>query len=464
MLTFQEVPANGPSGAPPGATAEPAIDWPWRLPGPLVERFVDVQAMLALERGSPAMQAEYREREFAALVAHARGVSAFWRERLAPLGEPPQLARLTAVQPLTRVQLRAQVEREGALAVPPWQGQVVERSTSGSSGIPLKFFMTAFANRMVGHQYLADHHRHGRDPRKARAALTTRPDPHPGQEHLYSPANPWLGEGPVYNRRMTQFPIVDNARWLARINPAYCAVTPVMLDAMLDAYEDGVAPPTALEQVLTLGDTVTPQLRQRTRRLTGASIRDRYSCEELGGVALQCPLDASDTPAYHVAVANLIVEVVDDAGQPCAPGQTGRLLLTGLHHWATPVIRYDIGDDGAMQPHCPACGAATPTLTRLPGRRMFLIKLPSGERRYILLRAKDWLAAAPVREHRLTQRTLQDIDVELVLERALTPGEHDAVLAMLRAQVGEEFRFTVRQVERIDFPPGTKRRDVVSLV
>ena len=95
---------------------------------------------------------------------------------------------------------------------------------------------------------------------------------------------------------------------------------------------------------------------------------------------------------------------------------------------------------------------------------MFLIKAPSGERRYVLVRAKDWLAVAPVREHRMTQRTPEDILVELVLDRPLAASEHEAVLSLLRTHVGPEFRFEVRQVAQIAVAAGAKRRDVISLV
>ncbi len=444
-------------------TASPGIDWPYQVPAALVQRLVDVQAILALENGTADMQAEFQARAFTDLVRHARQVSPWWRARLAALGDPPELAHLSRLPVLTRTELRAQCETEGALPVPSSHGRVVERSTSGSSGIPLRFHMAEFANRMVGHHYLADHVRHGRDLRMPRAALSTRPAPHPGREHIESPAQPWMGDGPVYSRRMNQFTLRENAQWLARVNPASVAVTPVMLDGMLDEFESGLAAPTALTQVLTLGDTVTPALRERTRRLLGASIRDRYSCEEIGPIALQCPHDTSDTPAYHVTVSNAILEVVDEHLQPCAPGQTGRLLMTGLHHWAPPVIRYDIGDEAAMRPRC-HCGAQGPVLTQLPGRRMFLIKAPSGERRYVLVRAKDWLAVAPVREHRMTQRTPEDILVELVLDRPLAASEHEAVLSLLRTHVGPEFRFEVRQVAQIAVAAGAKRRDVISLV
>ena len=53
---------------------------------------------------------------------------------------------------------------------------------------------------------------------------------------------------------------------------------------------------------------------------------------------------------------------------------------------------------------------------------------------------------------------------ELVLDRALSEAEREAVLAMLRRVISPDLRYEVRQVEAIAWAPTYKRQDVVSLV
>ena len=64
----------------------------------------------------------------------------------------------------------------------------------------------------------------------------------------------------------------------------------------------------------------------------------------------------------------MILEILDEAGRPCGPGETGRVVLTDLHNFATPLIRYEIGDYAEAAGPCP-CGRGLPVATRLRGQR-----------------------------------------------------------------------------------------------
>jgi phenylacetate-CoA ligase len=77
-------------------------------------------------------------------------------------------------------------------------------------------------------------------------------------------------------------------------------------------------------------------------------------------MALQCP----DHPHYHVLAENCLLELLDAAGRPA---RAGRVVVTPLHNFATPLLRYDLGDEAEFGPPC-ACGRALPVLTRISRR------------------------------------------------------------------------------------------------
>jgi phenylacetate-CoA ligase len=78
-----------------------------------------------------------------------------------------------------------------------------------------------------------------------------------------------------------------------------------------------------------------------------------------------------------VHAENAILEVVDETGRPVPPGGTGRVLLTTLLNYQTPLIRYDVGDEAVVGGLC-ACGRGLPTLHRIHGKLRPLLTLPSG--------------------------------------------------------------------------------------
>jgi phenylacetate-CoA ligase len=74
----------------------------------------------------------------------------------------------------------------------------------------------------------------------------------------------------------------------------------------------------------------------------------------------------------------VILEVLDEAGQMCPPGATGRVVLTTLHNFLAPFLRYDIMDEAVVGPARYACGRGLPTLVRVVGKRIIMLQLPGG--------------------------------------------------------------------------------------
>lgn len=262
-------------------------------------------------------------------------------------------------------------------------------------------------------------------------------------------------------RNSADFSLEENARWLCDQAAAYLVTYPTLLSGMLSMIEmHGLTAPK-LQQVITFTETVDDELRERTRRVLGAQISDRYSCEELGPIAFQCPRSEAH---YHVAVSNVMVEVVDASGQPLPFGTQGSVLVTGLHQWASPALRYELGDVGTLLQHCPACGVTVPALTRLLGRRRVLVERPNGELFYVRILARDWIESVPaVREWRLVQTTPLDFRFEFSGPHAFSAEEQAAVRTVLALRVGPEFRFELMQVDKVIWPPGRKRQEVLGL-
>jgi phenylacetate-CoA ligase len=104
------------------------------------------------------------------------------------------------------------------------------------------------------------------------------------------------------------------------------------------AIERGINLP-GLKQLRTFGEVLSDETRELCQRAWQVGIADLYSSEEAGSIAVQC-----EHGAYHLQSENLLVEIIDDHGAACLPGEIGRVLITTLHNFAMPLIRYEIGD------------------------------------------------------------------------------------------------------------------------
>src|SRR5262249_33994663 len=75
---------------------------------------------------------------------------------------------------------------------------------------------------------------------------------------------------------------------------------------------------------------------------------------------------------------NLYIEIVKN-GMPCEPGELGEVLLTDLHNYGMPLIRYKLGDVASWKgKDCP-CGRGLPLLSVVEGRVVGLLTTPGGK-------------------------------------------------------------------------------------
>jgi phenylacetate-CoA ligase len=432
--------------------------WPEHIDAKIAALLVDSRWIAFLDAQPHARAAAWQRQRLSQLLTHAAAHSPWWHRRLSNVA-----ARQVALEDLplmSREHYRESIEAAGGpLQMPAAHGAAHKHSTSGSSGVPVEFFTSALLARLLTAEWYHDDQRQGRDPDLSRAEISTRVPDHSG-EHIFIRGNPVFGGGDGFRRKAQRSAIAEHAHWLSRTNPAYLSIPPHMLSAMMEVYESGKAAPPALAQILTYGETVDADLRRRARAVFGAPIRDRYSSEEVGAIAFQCP--RSDEH-YHVASSNVVVEILDENGRRCAPGVVGRVFVTGLHNWASPAIRYELNDMAAWLPAC-ACGRPSPVLTQLLGRKRFLVRLPSGDRVAPRIFARQLLPIAPVREHRLVQVSETTLHAELVLDRPLTEDERHGIAAVLSDIISPELNYEVRQVEKIDWGPTYKRQDVISLI
>jgi phenylacetate-CoA ligase len=433
------------------------MTWPADVPNGLLHRVVDVNAALRLEEaGLPAIEA-WQAYQWRLLQDWLMAHTPWWAERLKRHADwrTPEHWPI-----LIRDELQTMVAVHGAAPVPPHHGGLRTGHTSGSSGTPVRYFASQFAQRLIDHLYFADHERQGRNPHALRAVIDGRIAPHEGA-HITHESQPGDGTGRILARHVNQFTVREHLEWINEHRPRYLTTTPAWLGAMLDAIETQSSAAPRLEQVMTYTATVDPLLRSRARALMGASIRDRYSCDECGPLAFQCPLSVGH---YHVAVQNVRLEVVDAQGAACVPGTPGRVLVTALHQYATPLVRYDIGDVAALHASCPGCGMGVAALSHLLGRRRFLIRLPSGSLTVPRVTAAGMMACAPLLEYRVVQHTATDISVEVVMARPITAEETRAVVALMQSVISPELDYSVVQVDRIPRTASVKPQDVISLI
>src|SRR5262249_31647772 len=127
-------------------------------------------------------------------------------------------------------------------------------------------------------------------------------------------------------------PVEQQLEWLLRKKCPYLMTLPSNAMALAYQASPAQARELGLELIFSISETVTARARELIAERLGAKLVGIYSCEEVGYIATECPT----APHYHVVSESTLVEIIAEDGAPALPGQTGRVLVTGLYNYATP--------------------------------------------------------------------------------------------------------------------------------
>ena len=119
-------------------------------------------------------------------------------------------------------------------------------------------------------------------------------------------------------------------------------------------------PRRRLRLVVLTGESLYGFQRNKIEAVFQCPVAEEYGSGELGCMAFECPRGR-----LHSTAESVLLEIA--ASPPAAADARGRILATHLQNRVFPLIRYEIGDVGAIDGDPCPCGRGLPTL-RVLGR------------------------------------------------------------------------------------------------
>lgn len=381
-----------------------------------------------------------------ALARHPERFTELWREL--PL--------------LTKPALRLLGGKLNARTLPPGHAPVGLIRTSGSTGIPVEVRSTAPTRMLWDALTIREHLWWRRDFMQRMGVIRFRKAADRETDGKVrsgwgSPVGQLFRSGPSsamhIGRSMEQL-----ADWLVSFDPAYLLAYPSIMGPLMDAVASRGGRPPSLQEVRLISEPLDPELGARLATEWQVRCTDLYSANEVGYIAFRC----REQGALHVQSESLLVEILDDAGQPCPVGATGRVVVTSLHNLATPLLRYEIGDYAEVGAPC-KCGRGLPVLARVQGRVRNLVRTPDGQR-YWPVSLGRVRKVAPLVQAQFVQTALDTVELRVVTSRVLTADEIADAVTRTRQALGYPFQVHIVQVDEIPRGPTGKYEEFLSLL
>jgi phenylacetate-CoA ligase len=203
------------------------------------------------------------------------------------------------------------------------------------------------------------------------------------------------------------------------------------------------------------GSSVESDARAVIHDVLGAKSVDLYSSKEAGHIAGACP----NSDGLHVNAESVLVEIINDDGEPVTAGDPGRVIVTPFFNAAQPLIRYDQGDVATAMPIC-SCGRHLPRLERLIGRTVVLFFHPDGRIRTSFLGHHRHLLGCE--EWQIAQTGPTHFEVRYVPIDPAVPGDEQALLVRMRESYFEDIDVKFLRVDALSKGPGGKLVEYVN--
>lgn len=162
--------------------------------------------------------------------------------------------------------------------------------------------------------------------------------------------------------------------------------------------------------IMTSAGTLTPDIIKLIKKAFHCKVLNRYGSREMGDMACSC----GESEQLHINLFTCYLEVVDEQGFSVANEIEGEVLTTLLTDYSMPIIRYAIGDRGALSNDVCQCGRGLPMLKNITGRIIDFFINENGEKVYGDYFTHLFYPCINVKQFQVIQDKINEIKVKLV--------------------------------------------------
>ncbi|MCD6162709.1 MAG: phenylacetate--CoA ligase family protein [candidate division Zixibacteria bacterium] len=215
-----------------------------------------------------------------------------------------------------------------------------------------------------------------------------------------------------------------------------------------------------LKAVFTSSETLFPQQREVIEKAFKCPLYDFYGMAERVIFATEC----SAHEGHHLNMDYGITEILNKDNEPASDSEMGRIIATGLHNYAMPLIRYQTSDVTALKKNECSCGREFPLMEDVTTKAEDVITTKDGRLISSSILTHPFKPMRYVAESQIIQEDLEHIRIKIVKLPGYKDDDTKYLLNEFIKRVGDDMKIDIEFVESIPRTKMGKFRWVISKV
>lgn len=243
---------------------------------------------------------------------------------------------------------------------------------------------------------------------------------------------------------------------LLEFNPKIIAGYPSSLYVLAKGYKKFGNKICNLSAIFSASETLQEYQRKEIEEVFQVKLFNWYGNSEMCANIVEC-----EKGRLHLKHEHSFVEIINEKGRHCKPGETGNLVCTNFANLAFPLVRYNINDQVTIstEKSCP-CGRAGILIADIIGRKEDYILTPDGRKvgrlDHIFKDSKN------VMEAQLVQNVIDKIEINIVASDKFSKKDEIEIIEESELRLGKSLNISINKVSKIDRGPNNKFRFIIS--
>lgn len=207
------------------------------------------------------------------------------------------------------------------------------------------------------------------------------------------------------------------------------------------------------KSIITISDALSVYAKKAASDYFGVVPLSRYSNTESGIIAQQIS-DSDDR--FRINNSSFIIEVLELNENRAVPnGTPGRIVVTDLYNFATPLIRYDTGDIGIKETD----EDGIPYFTEISGRKVDQLYNTEGKLLPSLFMTHLLMEFGEFKQFQIIQKSKLEYHINI---NTNMPFDEESIIEKYKEYLGTDALVKVNHVDDIPLLSSGKRRQVVN--